>query len=88
MEVLLFVLAWLASGALGAFLTLFFFWRTDLDVTWGEVPPAVFLTFVGPIGLICGVVLSGATLISVLWGRYAAPHMPDKRKVIWKRMGT
>lgn len=50
----LLALAWYAVGALGSFLTLWFWWREELDVDGGDVILAGLLAFTGPINLAVG----------------------------------
>lgn len=63
MEVALFIVAWLAVGALGSFLTFWFWWRDQLDLTTSELPVAGLVALSGPIGLGVGIVFTCVSLI-------------------------
>lgn len=69
MTVALFIAAWLAIGAMGSFLTLWFWWRDELEITVAEVLIGAGISILGPINLLVGI------LFFAVWAlKRALPH--------------
>lgn len=69
MTVALFIAIWLAIGAIGSFLTLWFWWRDELEITVAEVLIGACISILGPINLLVGI------LFFVAWAlKRVLPH--------------